>query len=157
RLSSISRSMRPIAASWSSSVVRSCISLLARWGSFQSLGSSERWFSSARRARALSKSKMPPQQSQGLLDFVDEGRNFGAHGFYRFTNDSNGDGARLRGLRKRGRRGWQRRPRRCNRDPPLTRRAHHSADGRLGGSNSSIKSDASAAFARPASELQYNP
>src|SRR5258708_30100970 len=78
-LSSTSRSMRPSAESCSSSEVRSCISRLARWGSFHRLGSSARWFSSARRARALSKSKMPPQQPQGLLDFAHNRRNFRAH------------------------------------------------------------------------------
>src|SRR5258707_4012879 len=78
-LSSTSRSIRPSADSESSSEVRSCISRLARWGSFQRLGSSARWFSSARRARALSKSKMPPQQPKGLLDLAHDGHNFRAH------------------------------------------------------------------------------
>jgi hypothetical protein len=36
--------------------------------------------SSARRARALSKSKMPPQQRDGLLDLVDDILDFRAHG-----------------------------------------------------------------------------
>src|SRR5215813_14779457 len=71
--------MRPSAESESSSEVRSCINRLARWGSFHRLGSSARWFSSARRARALSKSKMPPQQPQGLLDFAHNRCNFRTH------------------------------------------------------------------------------
>jgi hypothetical protein len=36
-------------------------------------------FNSASRARALSTSKMPPQQRQRLLDFVDKFRSFRAH------------------------------------------------------------------------------
>jgi hypothetical protein len=39
--------------------------------------------SSASRARALSKSKMPPQQPNGLLDVIDNGLDFGAHGYTR--------------------------------------------------------------------------
>src|SRR5258708_1429418 len=88
-LSSTSRSMRPSAESCSSSEVRSCISRLARWGSFHRLGSSARWFSSARRARALSKSKMPPQQPQGLLDFAHTRRNFRAHDLTGSKEESN--------------------------------------------------------------------
>ena len=57
--------------------VRSCITLLARGGSFQRSGSSACRFSSARRARALSTSKMPPC---GLLDLLDDGLDFRAHG-----------------------------------------------------------------------------
>jgi hypothetical protein len=52
---------------------------LARCGSFQRLGSSACEFSSASRARALSTSKMPPQQSERLLDLLDDGRDFRAH------------------------------------------------------------------------------
>jgi hypothetical protein len=37
--------------------------------------------SSASRARALSTSKMPPQQSDRLLDLGDDSFDFGAHGF----------------------------------------------------------------------------
>jgi hypothetical protein len=59
--------------------VRSCISRLARCGSFHRLGSSACRFSSASRARALSTSKMPPQQAYGLLDVVDDFFDFGAH------------------------------------------------------------------------------
>jgi hypothetical protein len=51
----------------------------AFWGSFQIDGSSERAFSSARRRTALSQSKMPPQQSDGLLHVVDQRRDFSAH------------------------------------------------------------------------------
>src|SRR5262249_56202886 len=51
----------------------------ARCWSFESVGSSACLLSSARRARALSKSKMPPQQSDRLLDLVDDILNFRAH------------------------------------------------------------------------------
>src|SRR5579863_7149180 len=71
--------MRASAVRLSSSAVRSCMTRLARCGSFQRLGSSACRFSSASRTRALSTSKMPPQQSGGLLDFVDNGRNFRSH------------------------------------------------------------------------------
>jgi hypothetical protein len=71
--------MRLSAVSCSSSAVRSCISRLARWESFQRLGSSACLFSSARRVRALSTSKMPPQQPERLLDVFDNGRDFRAH------------------------------------------------------------------------------
>jgi hypothetical protein len=37
-------------------------------------------FSSASRARALSTSKMPPQQPDRLLDVFDDRLDFGAHG-----------------------------------------------------------------------------
>jgi hypothetical protein len=46
---------------------------------FQNFGSSAEAFSSARRAWAASGSKMPPQQADGLLDFVDQCLDFGAH------------------------------------------------------------------------------
>jgi hypothetical protein len=52
----------------------------ARAGSFQRFGSSTAAFSSARRFWDLSQSKMPPQQAQRLLDLVDLGLGFGAHG-----------------------------------------------------------------------------
>src|SRR5580693_581667 len=71
--------MRDSAPSCSSSAVRSCITRLAACGSFQSSGSSACRFSSASRARALSTSKMPPQQRGGLLDLLDELLDFGAH------------------------------------------------------------------------------
>ena len=48
--------------------------------SFQSVGSSARAFSSARRAVATSQSKMPPQQRDRLLDLLVEGVGFGGHG-----------------------------------------------------------------------------
>jgi hypothetical protein len=51
----------------------------ARAGSFQSAGSSASLFSSARRALAASKSKMPPQQPDRLLDFSNEFFDFSAH------------------------------------------------------------------------------
>jgi hypothetical protein len=38
-------------------------------------------FNSAKRARALSKSKVPPQQPDRLLDLLDETLNFRAHLF----------------------------------------------------------------------------
>ena len=47
--------------------------------SFQRLGSSARAFSSARRRLAVSTSKMPPQQSHGLLGGIEERFDFGAH------------------------------------------------------------------------------
>jgi len=46
------------------------------------LESSASLFSSARRARALSTSKMPPQQPDRLLDLFDQSFRFRAH--YRF-------------------------------------------------------------------------
>jgi hypothetical protein len=52
-------------------------------GFSQSAGSSARAFSSSSRSFAASRSKMPPQQFERLLDFVDEILNFGAHGFLR--------------------------------------------------------------------------
>src|SRR6266581_5419581 len=72
--------MRAIEPSWSSSAVRSCITRCARCWSFQRLGSSAARLSSSRRLRALSKSKMPPQQPDRLLDLVDDRLNFRAHG-----------------------------------------------------------------------------
>jgi hypothetical protein len=48
-------------------------------GSFQSSALSARAFSSARRRVEASQSKMPPQQSHGLLDRIDQGLMFGAH------------------------------------------------------------------------------
>jgi hypothetical protein len=47
--------------------------------SFQKLGSSAAAFSSARRALAASKSKMPPQQPDRLLDVLDQLFRLGAH------------------------------------------------------------------------------
>jgi hypothetical protein len=61
------------------------MSLLARCGSFQRLGSSACRFSSTSRARALSTSKMPPQQSDGLLDLLDDGDDFGTHGNWQIS------------------------------------------------------------------------
>jgi hypothetical protein len=61
-------------------VVRSRMSFCAASGSFQRFGSSDLALSSARRRVAVSTSKMPPQQSHGLLDRFDEGFGFGAHG-----------------------------------------------------------------------------
>jgi hypothetical protein len=51
----------------------------ARAVSFHRLGSSACWFSSASRALALSKSKVPPQQPNRLLDGLDHALNFRAH------------------------------------------------------------------------------
>jgi hypothetical protein len=42
--------------------------------------SSARAFSSSRRRKALSQSKMPPQQVDGLLDLVGGALNLGTHG-----------------------------------------------------------------------------
>jgi hypothetical protein len=56
---------------------------MMRWASdglFQRLGSSARAFSAASCSWARSKSKMPPQQSQGLLDGFDGILKFGTHG-----------------------------------------------------------------------------
>jgi hypothetical protein len=47
--------------------------------SFQNFGSSAFAFSSSRRLRAASGSKMPPQQRQRLLDLLGDGLHFGAH------------------------------------------------------------------------------
>jgi len=47
--------------------------------SFQKLGSSAALFSSASRCVAVSTSKMPPQQSERLLDVGDKGLSFRAH------------------------------------------------------------------------------
>ena len=63
-----------------SSFWRSRISFWAAAGSFQSAGSSALAFSSSRRRQAVSQSKMPPQQGEGLLDVVDGAFGFGAHG-----------------------------------------------------------------------------
>jgi hypothetical protein len=55
---------------------------MMRWAravSFQRLGSSACLFSSASCAFALSKSKVPPQQPDGLLDVIDHTLNFSAH------------------------------------------------------------------------------
>jgi hypothetical protein len=62
-------------------VVRSRISFCAASGSFHSAESSALAFSSARRRVAVSTSKMPPQQSRGLLDRFNKLLGFGAHGF----------------------------------------------------------------------------
>jgi hypothetical protein len=56
------------------------MSFCASSGSFQKLGSSALTFSSARRRVAVSTSKMPPQQSHGLLDLFFERKRLGAHG-----------------------------------------------------------------------------
>jgi hypothetical protein len=48
-------------------------------GSFQNSGASTSAFSSASRLCALSQSKMPPQQPDGLLDGIDLGFDFSAH------------------------------------------------------------------------------
>src|SRR4029079_2880040 len=51
----------------------------ATWGSLPSAGSSALEFSSASFFWALSQSKMPPQQSNGLLHLIDEIDDFSAH------------------------------------------------------------------------------
>src|ERR1043165_8885720 len=71
--------MRSTEVSWSSSAVLYCITRCARFVSFQRLGSSARAFSSSSRRRALSTSKMPPQQPDRLLDVIDDLLDFGAH------------------------------------------------------------------------------
>jgi hypothetical protein len=60
-------------------MVRSRISFCAASGSFQRFGSSDLALSSASRRVAASTSKMPPQQSHGLLDRFDQLLGFGAH------------------------------------------------------------------------------
>jgi hypothetical protein len=57
------------------------MSFWADSGSFQRPGSSDFAFSSARRRVAASTSKMPPQQSDGLLDRLDQLFGFSAHDF----------------------------------------------------------------------------
>jgi hypothetical protein len=54
----------------------------ARWGSSQNVMSSVSWFSSASRARALSTSKMPPQQPDRLPDVLDDRLRFRAHAVF---------------------------------------------------------------------------
>ena len=63
----------------SSSSLRSRMIFCAASASDHRPGSSTRAFSSARRRVAVSTSKMPPQQSERLLDFGDKGFGFGAH------------------------------------------------------------------------------
>src|SRR5689334_3645125 len=67
------------AASEVSSLWRSRISFCASCGLFQMAGSSDLAFSSSSRRVALSQSKMPPQQGDGLLDLFDGALHFGAH------------------------------------------------------------------------------
>jgi len=62
-----------------SSWARSRCSPCAFCGSLQKLGSLASAFSSSRRRTALSQSKMPPQQLQGLLDLGRYGFDFVAH------------------------------------------------------------------------------
>jgi hypothetical protein len=64
----------------SSSMVRSRITLPAASGSVHRFGSSDFALSSLKRRVAWSTSKMPPQQSDGLLDRFDQLFGFGAHG-----------------------------------------------------------------------------
>jgi len=63
-----------------SSFWRSRISFCAACASFQMAGSSALAFSSSRRRLAASQSKMPPQQGDGLLDFVNGAGDFRSHG-----------------------------------------------------------------------------
>src|SRR5215813_15167801 len=81
--------MRPMALRLSSSAVRSCITFCARGASFHRFGSSAWRLSSSRRLRALSKSKMPPQQPDRLLDLVDDHLSFRAHGLSDRCPDAN--------------------------------------------------------------------
>jgi hypothetical protein len=60
--------------------VRSRITVCALAGSLHSSADSASAFSSARRTRAWSRSKRPPQQRERLLDLFDMGGCFGAHG-----------------------------------------------------------------------------
>jgi hypothetical protein len=60
-------------------MVRSRITLSAISGSVQRLASSDFAFSSARRWDAASTSKMPPQQSDRLLDRFDQLFSFSTH------------------------------------------------------------------------------
>jgi hypothetical protein len=59
--------------------LRSRITFWARSLEFQRFGSSAAAFSSSSRFLARSQSKMPPQQADHLLDFIDKGLDFGAH------------------------------------------------------------------------------
>ncbi len=63
-----------------SSWVRSRMTFCAASGSFQRSGFSASAFSSSRRRRALSQSKMPPEQGGRFVDLVNQGLGFGAHG-----------------------------------------------------------------------------
>jgi hypothetical protein len=56
------------------------MTLRAFCGLLQKVGSSARRFRSSRRADAVSQSKMPPQQRQGLADGVGVLLGVGAHG-----------------------------------------------------------------------------
>ncbi len=88
--SSSSLSKRAMEPSRSSSSVRSRMIFCAASALFQRFGSSTLAFSSARRRWAVSTSKMPPQQSHGLLDGLNQRFGFGAHYFSAFGM---GDGA----------------------------------------------------------------
>src|SRR5262245_26755893 len=65
----------------------------ARAGSFHSAGSSDFALSSANCFSALSQSKMPPQQSDGLLHFFDQVDDLGAHGSGVRTGEENRKGS----------------------------------------------------------------
>jgi hypothetical protein len=73
--------MRSTAPIWFSRCCRSRITFWARSGELHRSGSSEAAFSSSRRRLAVSQSKMPPQQGDRLLDFIDDGLDLGAHSF----------------------------------------------------------------------------
>jgi len=74
-----SRSIRPMALSWSSSALRSCITRWARAVVIPQRRIFGLRVELARRALALSKSKMPPQQSNRPPDVFDQLFGFGAH------------------------------------------------------------------------------
>jgi len=82
--------------------------------SFQRSGFSTFALSSARRRVDVSTSKMPPQQSQGLLDRFDERFGFGAHILRTFLNDREENEAQprhlRRGLRHQGKTGFRMHP-----------------------------------------------
>ena len=90
----------------SCSIVRSRITCCAASGLVQSSGSSDLAFSSARRRVAVSTSKMPPQQSQGLLDRLDQLFGFGAHrqGILDWRREPSGPAPRCKRAPQRARR-----------------------------------------------------
>ncbi|ASW06241.1 hypothetical protein CKA34_10325 [Rhizobium sp. 11515TR] len=63
----------------SSSCWRSRISFCASAASFQRVGSSDLLFNQSSRLIAWSQSKMPPQQGDSLLGFIDYFLDFGSH------------------------------------------------------------------------------
>src|SRR6185437_3499877 len=116
---------RPMALRLSSSASRSRITRWPRLWSLHRLGSSNSLFSSARRRVAVSTSKMPPQQPQRLLDFVDQALDFGAHDWLNAAKaafDSGEGDLTLRARRRNLGSGFQY-------SPPVPERTARSASG----------------------------